>query len=535
MAIELRGTSPPAADRKNKPASLALMTALILAILAGLPLAVWLDLRSLSEHSLRSQADELGSAINNFRNYYSSNVVGRVLGAAGPTKVVNNYHEIPGAIPIPATLSLELGGVVSAQDGSIRYRFFSDYPFANRAPHVFDRFEREGLARLRENPQQVISEVSGSIFDRSIRVATPIIMAGECVGCHNSHPESPKRDWKTGDVRGIQEIIIHRRLADNIFVFKYLLVYFVFAASLGLAFVALQSRQASLIRRINKKLEDSNEFLASVAANIAKYLSPQLYKSIFSGQKDVVIATERKKLTIFFSDIVDFTATTERLQAEELTALLNEYLTEMSAIAVRHGATVDKFIGDAMLVFFGDPESKGIAEDAEACLLMAIEMQQRLVALNALWRARGIEQPFRVRMGINTGFCNVGNFGSDDRMAYTIIGAEANLAARLQSIAQPGGIVLSYETYALVRDRVDAHPLPSITVKGIGRTIVPYAVDGLTRSTAPRSQVIAEHAPGLDLFLDVGGLDGAAVDRAVRVFEEAIVALEARRGAGSEA
>jgi len=93
-------------------------------------------------------------------------------------------------------------------------------------------------------------------------------------------------------------------------------------------------------------------------------------------------------------------------------------------------------------------------EDAKACLRMAVDMQRRLAGLNAKWRERGVEQPFRVRMGINTGYCNVGNFGSNDRMDYTIIGAEANLAARLQSIAQANGIVLSYETYALVRDLV---------------------------------------------------------------------------------
>ena len=80
------------------------------------------------------------------------------------------------------------------------------------------------------------------------------------------------------------------------------------------------------------------------------------------------IATERKKLTIFFSDIKDFTATTERLQPEEITALLNEYLTAMSDIALEHGATIDKFIGDAILVFFGDPETKGTAVDARCVL-----------------------------------------------------------------------------------------------------------------------------------------------------------------------
>ena len=140
-----------------------------------------------------------------------------------------------------------------------------------------------------------------------------------------------------------------------------------------------------------------------------------------------------------------------------MTALLNEYFTEMSKIAEAHGGTVDKFIGDAMLIFFGDPETKGAAEDAKACLAWRSTCSAGWPSSTPNGASDGIEQPFRVRMGINTGYCNVGNFGSDDRMDYTIIGAEANLAARLQSIAEPGQIVLSYETYALVRDLVVAH------------------------------------------------------------------------------
>jgi class 3 adenylate cyclase len=266
---------------------------------------------------------------------------------------------------------------------------------------------------------------------------------------------------------------------------------------------------------------------------IAKYLSPQIYKSIFSGQRDVAIVTERKKLTIFFSDIKDFTATTERLQPEDLTALLNEYLTAMSTIAMQYGATVDKFIGDAVLAFFGDPETKGVSEDARQCLLMAVAMQRRIAQLNGEWRKRGIEEPFRVRMGINTGFCNVGNFGSDDRMDYTIIGAEANLAARLQSNAEPGGIVLSYETYALVRDIVRAQPQEPIAMKGIGRKIVPYVVEGLVEDVQQRTSVISEHATGMDLFLDLELLDKSARERTRRLLQQALAALEVETKPGT--
>jgi len=134
--------------------------------------------------------------------------------------------------------------------------------------------------------------------------------------------------------------------------------------------------------------------LVTISTKISHYLAPQIYKSIFSGQKDVAIHTERKELTIFFSDIKDFTATTERLQPEEITFLLNEYFTEMSTIALKHGGTVDKFIGDALISFFGDPETKGTVEDARACINMATEMQSRLAELNVKWRSAGTEQPF---------------------------------------------------------------------------------------------------------------------------------------------
>jgi adenylate cyclase len=290
----------------------------------------------------------------------------------------------------------------------------------------------------------------------------------------------------------------------------------------------MQRRQAALIGAINDELAEANNFLATISVKIAKYISPQIYKSIFSGQRDVTIATERKKLTVFFSDIKDFTATAERLQPEDLTALLNEYLTAMSAIASEYGGTVDKFIGDAMLVFFGDPETLGVKKDAEACLRMAIAMKTRLDELNVEWRRKGIENPFQARMGINTGFCNVGNFGSEDRMDYTIIGAEANLAARLQQTAQPGEIVLSFETYALVRDMVRASPREPITMKGISREIVPYAVEGLIGEAKQSARIIREQGAGLDLFIDLDALDDRALAAARQRLAAALNALDSR-------
>ena len=505
----------------------ALLGIVALALLA-LPVAVWFDLNDISARTMRSEANELNTVISSIRDYYAHDVVGRVLSIETATKVVPNFREVPGAIPIPATLSLELGRAIGERQDNIGYRFFSDYPFKNRAAHAMDDVEKQALASLRQNPEVPVYSFSGSLFQRRVRLLAPVRMQAECVSCHNAHPESTKRDWAVGDVRGIQEIIIDQPIVANLFSFSHLLIYMAIAGAAGLWFVAFQHRQAARMRWMNRQLASTNAFLGSVSAKISKYLSPQIYDGIFSGKRDVAIATERKKLTIFFSDIKDFTATTERLQPEELASLLNEYLTDMSEIALRYGATIDKFIGDAILAFFGDPHTQGVAEDAKAAVRMAIDMQRRLAALNAKWRDRGVEQPFRVRMGLNTGFCNVGNFGSSARMDYTIIGAEANLAARLQSIAEPGSIVISFETYALVRDLVRARPLPPISMKGIGRQVVPYVVEDFVDESGATSGVLNEHTTGLDLFLDANAVDERNVRRVRTVLQNALAAVDAR-------
>lgn len=506
------------------------ITFMILAMLAGLPVAVWLDVSTLSQGAVKRQAEDMSSLITSIRSYYASNVVGRILAAHANggdtgTTVTHEYADIPGAIPIPATLSLELGDVIRQQQANITYRFLSDLPFKRRAPHPLDPFETKALTALRGDQKQTPTEITRSGFTNTFRLVTPVIMGKACVACHNTHPESPKTDWKVGDVRGIQEVIIKQPFARNVFAFKYLLLYFLCMAALGIGFIIFQQRQTALIQGFNRDLESANEFLASISMKISRYLSPQVYKSIFSGQKDVVVQTERKRLSIFFSDIKDFTATAERLQPEALTEMLNEYLTEMAAIALKHGGTLDKFIGDAVLVFFGDPETNGAVEDAKACLRMAVDMQRRLGELKEKWRLDGTEEPFIVRMGINSGYCNVGNFGSNDRMDYTIIGAEANLAARLQSIAEGGKIVISYETYALVKDIVDATPLPPITMKGIQREIVPYAVNGLV-GTDCNLRVLSEHFAGLDLHLDMTQLDPEERARVRAALAEAMAVVD---------
>ena len=286
------------------------------------------------------------------------------------------------------------------------------------------------------------------------------------------------------------------------------------------------------VEAANRAVVQKNEALENLSAKLSKYLSPQLYKSIFSGEKSVEVASQRKKLTIFFSDIAGFTETTDLLESEELTLLLNQYLREMSSIALEYGATIDKFIGDAIMLFFGDPQSKGAREDAVACVRMAIAMQQRMRDLQAEWRERGQEHVFQLRIGINTGYCTVGNFGSDERVDYTVIGNEVNLAARLQSHADLGGILLAHETYSLVKDDVIAEETGTITVKGFPTPVRTHRVVGLRDDMGAGGRVIRQEQDGLLLIIDQKKLTGKGRSDAIRVLQEAMGRLADTQSAG---
>jgi adenylate cyclase len=279
------------------------------------------------------------------------------------------------------------------------------------------------------------------------------------------------------------------------------------------------------LEQANASVTEKNRMLEALSSKLSKYLSPQIYESIFSGAQTVEISAKRKKLTIFFSDIAGFTETTDQLEAEELTDVLNQYLTEMSKIALAHGATIDKYIGDAMLLFFGDPETKGMQEDAKACVMMAIAMQRRMRELEQEWRARGLERPFRMRIGISTGFATVGNFGSRDRMDYTIYGNQVNLAARLQSAAEPGGILLSYETNAVVQGIVLTEEYPPMTVKGFVRPINVYKVLGTYQELVDDGKVVLQERDGLRVLVD---LTKQVSSEAIKVLEEVLAELKRR-------
>ncbi len=226
---------------------------------------------------------------------------------------------------------------------------------------------------------------------------------------------------------------------------------------------------AELLARVNShlQLKFARERLATLSKKLSKYLSPQVYESIFTGKKDVKIESYRRNLTVFFSDIVSFTPIAETMDHLSLTNWLNDYLNEMTSIVMQYSGTLDKYIGDAIMVFFGDPLSSGEQADAITCVRMALAMQAKTKMLN-----------IDIRIGINSGECTVGNFGSVDRMEYTIIGKEVNLAARLESNSSVGNILISDSTYALIKDEIACEKRGTIRVKGIDRDIMTYWVKG---------------------------------------------------------
>ncbi len=274
-----------------------------------------------------------------------------------------------------------------------------------------------------------------------------------------------------------------------------------------------------------RELDERKNELEALSKQLAKYLPPQIHEALFAGNYDTRVATRRKKLTVFFSDIRNFTQTSESLQPEALTEYLNEYFSEMTQVALAHGATIDKYMGDAMMVFFGDPESRGVRDDARACVEMALHMLERLKVLQKRWRAVGFDQPFEIRIGINTGYCNVGNFGSEQRLSYTIIGGEVNLAQRLESHADVGGILMSYETWVHVQDLVEAEPRGAIQMKGIARNVQTYAVKA--RKSAANALSL-DHPAGVAIDLDPASLE----EDERRALAERLLALAERlRGA----
>jgi class 3 adenylate cyclase len=186
-------------------------------------------------------------------------------------------------------------------------------------------------------------------------------------------------------------------------------------------------------------------------------------------------------MTVVFTDIRNFTTYTDNLEPEELFGLLDKYISEMTRLIHHFDGTLDKIIGDGMLIFFGDPLP--MEDHAQRSVLMALEMQKKARELNQEWRCFGYD--FGMGIGINTGYMTVGNIGSDMHMDYTVIGNQVNVASRLESQARAGQILVSQRTFSRVKDIVEAEKIGEILVKGVKNPVLTYNIKAVKGQNTP--------------------------------------------------
>ncbi|MGO2504756.1 adenylate/guanylate cyclase domain-containing protein [Psychrobacter alimentarius] len=241
--------------------------------------------------------------------------------------------------------------------------------------------------------------------------------------------------------------------------------------------------------------------MVSVINKLTRFVPPQIWEPIVRADSPVSVSNKRAKLTIMFSDIVGFTELSDSLSADNLADILNTYMERMTLIANKHGAVLDKFIGDGMVCFFGEPNSRGPRQDALDCVAMAIDMRREMRTLRQKWRLMGFEGLY-IRIGITTGYCHVGNFGSNNRLSYTLIGKEANLAARLESSAGKGMILVSESTYDYICHNYECEHAGAFQLKGFDNKVNAWQVLDPDSNMTHQSKWVDHTLPGFNLHLN---------------------------------
>ncbi|MBA3364123.1 MAG: PAS domain S-box protein [Actinobacteria bacterium] len=230
-------------------------------------------------------------------------------------------------------------------------------------------------------------------------------------------------------------------------------------------------------RRLEARVDEQVAELVRTG-ELARFLPQQVAEGLL-GRLQADEPFERRRITVLFADMVGFTDLSESLEPEELAEVLNGYLREMTAAVLAHGGSLDNFIGDGVMAVFGAPQERPEAEQAWAAVQAAMEMRARCRQLAASLRERGIPADPDIRVGLNTAHCTVGVFGSEVMRAYKAVGFAVNVAARLQTAADPGSILCGFRTYALVKDRVRAEERGALSVKGALRPVEAWEIVGL--------------------------------------------------------
>lgn len=265
-------------------------------------MAVWLDMRQLSETNLQQQAQNLSRIVGLVRDFYDQEVVRRIKGNDGSATFSHVYHDIAGGVPVPATFSIELAERIRKQVVNLDYRFVSDLPFTHRGPHNLTGFETASLTAFRAGETADAIEFSGDMLSRQIALAVPVVMNQGCVNCHNAHPNSPKHDWKVGDVRGIQVFSVARPITVTFGSFRHLSIYLLVLIGAGGLFIFMQGRQSRALRASNEALEELNSEIGTARQRLVDAVESTSEGFALFDEQDRLILSNTRYRDLFSAD-----------------------------------------------------------------------------------------------------------------------------------------------------------------------------------------------------------------------------------------
>ena len=465
---------------------------LILLLCLGISLSLWQMFR-LSENLIQAQALQnahlSAKVINQARGFYSLNVVNRVRTVEGVT-VTDDYHNRSGAIPNPATYTIEMGEKLEEQDQNTFFRLYSDYPFPNREATggVKDDFEAKALEYLRQDPAGEFWQQEKRNGYGSFRYAEAIIMETSCVSCHNSNPQSPKTDWKVGDVRGVLEIVqpLEKLKAETRKGLRGVSLLMGLMSVLGLTGITLvigrlrntskelESRVIERTAQLQEEQEKSERLLLNI-------LPEAIANELKEGKSN--LAQKFDAVTILFADIVSFTQLSAIMSPTELVDLLNEIFSAFDRLTEEYGLEKIKTIGDAYMVAGGIPYAR--PDHAEAIAAMALDMQQEIIRFN-----KRHNRELSIRIGINSGAVVAGVIGKK-KFIYDLWGDAVNTASRMESHGISGYIQVTETTYQLLQAQYVFQERSKIKVKSKGE-IKTYLLLGEGRMAVRPSKTLQD-------------------------------------------
>ena len=470
---------------------------LVVLLCAGV-IAALVNMATLSSQLIESQALQSSSlyvsALQQTRTFYSENVVKKLKGDPD-IHVDYDYLHKPLTIPLPATFLMDVSRKISNADTGVSFRLLSNHPFAFRkdgGPH--DAFERQALQYLEKHPTESFSKITDFNGRKSFRYARADIMKASCVACHNVHPESTKKDWKVGDVRGILEVttpidVLAKKTRSGVALTVFTTGGLLALAVVGVFLVVKRlqrisqelerkiQERTSKLRSANIQLKDEKERSNELLLNI---LPSSIVDRINNGEKD--ISDSFSQSTILFADIVNFTPMSEDMGAKDLIDVLAAIFTRFDELTQKHGLEKIKTIGDSYMVAGGLPIP--VEDHADRVADLALEMQDELKLIN-----QRLGRELNIRIGVNSGPVVAGVIGQK-KFIYDLWGDTVNVAARMESHGLDGAIQVSQSTYELLRGRYLFEGRGSIAIKGKGM-MKAYMLKGKRK----RSSLLVDPAP----------------------------------------